>query len=440
MSKPTRDAELQRHAAAAAHRHIEGAMLPDLQLSFRLFAAHRRKVGAGWTFPEHSHSLYEINLVLDGVQLMQVEGTQREQRSGDLLWLLPGMKHASLGAAGGGTMEYMCLHFAVDDPWLRHQLNQLAGVHYRADSPLTAALRPALDAWLEAIRDANGEPQLVRLQTMSASFRLFAALSGYLTASRALGAAEPAAVRRGAGRRAGGAGRRAGGAGAQARGGGDARAAGARSGGRAGQASAGGARARGHGADERAAGAAEGAAQGGGTARGGTRPTGSAAAGAAGRAAAQAAAPGSAPAASAAQRPARNADGAPAAAHGKAARPLPTSASELAGRLAASIEALVLHAGEADADAAKRGIEQLARRLGYTAAHCSRVFQSAYGMSPRQYLSMVKLRQAKLLLMDSELSVEQVATRLGYHDVSQFSKQFKRWTNLSPSAYRQLSL
>uniref|UniRef100_A0A4Y8PUC8 HTH araC/xylS-type domain-containing protein n=1 Tax=Paenibacillus athensensis TaxID=1967502 RepID=A0A4Y8PUC8_9BACL len=118
---------------------------------------------------------------------------------------------------------------------------------------------------------------------------------------------------------------------------------------------------------------------------------------------------------------------------------MPASASELAGRLAASIEALVLHAGEADADAAKRGIEQLAQRLGYTAAHCSRVFQSAYGMSPRQYLSMVKLRQAKLLLMDSELSVEQVAVRLGYHDVSQFSKQFKRWTNLSPSAYRQLS-
>ncbi|TXK85576.1 helix-turn-helix transcriptional regulator [Paenibacillus sp. N3.4] len=84
-------------------------------------------------------------------------------------------------------------------------------------------------------------------------------------------------------------------------------------------------------------------------------------------------------------------------------------------------------------------MEQLAEYLGYSPTHCNRVFQKAYGISPRQYVSMIKLRKGKLLLMDPALSIEQIADQLGYRDLSQFSKQFKRWTTMSPTAYRHLS-
>ena len=77
--------------------------------------------------------------------------------------------------------------------------------------------------------------------------------------------------------------------------------------------------------------------------------------------------------------------------------------------------------------------------MGYSPAHCQRVFRQAYGMSPRQYMTLLKLNHAKRLLQDPTRSIEQISETLGYRDVSQFSKQFKRWMNLSPSAYRQLS-
>ncbi|MNC59455.1 DNA-binding transcriptional regulator AraC [compost metagenome] len=60
-------------------------------------------------------------------------------------------------------------------------------------------------------------------------------------------------------------------------------------------------------------------------------------------------------------------------------------------------------------------------------------------MSPRQYLSDLIIRHAKLLLLDNSLSVEAIAHRLGYRDVSHFSKQFKRWTGLPPMGYRRLT-
>ncbi|MNR15266.1 HTH-type transcriptional activator Btr [compost metagenome] len=84
-------------------------------------------------------------------------------------------------------------------------------------------------------------------------------------------------------------------------------------------------------------------------------------------------------------------------------------------------------------------ITDIAKQLGYSPTHCNRVFHKAYGISPRQYLSTIILRQAKLMLMDPTLSIEYISDQLGYKDLSQFSKQFKRWTNLSPTAYRHLS-
>ncbi len=86
----------------------------------------------------------------------------------------------------------------------------------------------------------------------------------------------------------------------------------------------------------------------------------------------------------------------------------------------------------------KQGIAGIARELGYSPAYCARLFKSVYGVSPRQYLSTVKLREAQLLLLNRELTMEQLAERLGFRDAAHFSKQFKRWTKLSPSEYRHM--
>jgi AraC-like DNA-binding protein/quercetin dioxygenase-like cupin family protein len=113
--------------------------------------------------------------------------------------------------------------------------------------------------------------------------------------------------------------------------------------------------------------------------------------------------------------------------------------NRLASRIADQLAKLVEERQSADqADAAHGGIADISRELGYSVAYCNRVFKGVFGMSPRQYLSTLLLREAKLMLLNRQLTIDVISERLGYRDVSQFSKQFKRWTNVSPSQFRQM--
>lgn len=82
-------------------------------------------------------------------------------------------------------------------------------------------------------------------------------------------------------------------------------------------------------------------------------------------------------------------------------------------------------------------ISQLAKFFGYSRSYLCRLFRSVFGMSPRRYLSMVKLHQARHELLNPNQSMEQIADKLGFQDGAHFSKQFKRWTGTSPTEYRQ---
>ncbi|MEG0341612.1 MAG: AraC family transcriptional regulator ligand-binding domain-containing protein [Acinetobacter sp.] len=50
----------------------------------------------------------------------------------------------------------------------------------------------------------------------------------------------------------------------------------------------------------------------------------------------------------------------------------------------------------------------------------------------------VRKEQAERLLQQQRLSIQDVAHRLGYADISHFSRAFKKWTNLTPTFYREV--
>lgn len=81
-------------------------------------------------------------------------------------------------------------------------------------------------------------------------------------------------------------------------------------------------------------------------------------------------------------------------------------------------------------------IQQLAERFHMSRNHLSRVFSKVYGMSPRRYLSLLQMRKAKELLIHTPMSVERIAEELGFASLSHFSRQFKRWTGVSPKQFR----
>ncbi|QHW35317.1 AraC family transcriptional regulator [Paenibacillus rhizovicinus] len=82
-------------------------------------------------------------------------------------------------------------------------------------------------------------------------------------------------------------------------------------------------------------------------------------------------------------------------------------------------------------------IEKLSRSLGYHRTHLSKMFKQVTGVSPMQFLLKVRMERAKELLNEQHhLSIDQVASSVGYPDALYFSKQFRKTFGCSPSEYR----
>lgn len=74
--------------------------------------------------------------------------------------------------------------------------------------------------------------------------------------------------------------------------------------------------------------------------------------------------------------------------------------------------------------------------------HCSTVtltehFRREFGMTIFSYLNNKRLKQAERLLLESELSISEVAEESGFSDANYFFRQFKAQYGISPSAYRK---
>jgi AraC family transcriptional regulator, transcriptional activator of pobA len=116
----------------------------------------------------------------------------------------------------------------------------------------------------------------------------------------------------------------------------------------------------------------------------------------------------------------------------------PLSTNILAKRIAARIEQIAADpARRATVADAQQHIKHIAAELHISTSHCNRVFRQAFGFSPRRYLSQIKLQAAKTMLRQSDMTIDRIASDLGYRDVAQFSRQFKRWTGQSPTQYKK---
>lgn len=83
-------------------------------------------------------------------------------------------------------------------------------------------------------------------------------------------------------------------------------------------------------------------------------------------------------------------------------------------------------------------LADLAIALSVSQYHLSHIFTSYYGVSPFQYLIMRRIDEAKRMLFGSQLLVKEIANRVGYDSVSNFSAQFKRQVGISPTRFREV--
>lgn len=83
------------------------------------------------------------------------------------------------------------------------------------------------------------------------------------------------------------------------------------------------------------------------------------------------------------------------------------------------------------------GMDAIALRCGISRASLYTKFKKATGVSPRQYREYAILRRAIPLLESLDLSIAEIAERIGMPDQYYFSTRFRKFSGFSPREYRR---
>lgn len=81
--------------------------------------------------------------------------------------------------------------------------------------------------------------------------------------------------------------------------------------------------------------------------------------------------------------------------------------------------------------------QDMARQANMSLAHFHHLFKDTMGCSPMNYLKKVRIEQGEIYLLNSDLTLTEIADRTGFSNQFHFCREFKKKTGLPPSAYRQ---
>ena len=82
-------------------------------------------------------------------------------------------------------------------------------------------------------------------------------------------------------------------------------------------------------------------------------------------------------------------------------------------------------------------IARIADVVGISERQLERLFESAFGKKPSEFYMEIRLKQARLLLFQSTMPLEQVAETTGFSSPGHFSRAFKTRYGESPSTARR---
>lgn len=81
-------------------------------------------------------------------------------------------------------------------------------------------------------------------------------------------------------------------------------------------------------------------------------------------------------------------------------------------------------------------IAVMAVKLNLSTSRLRHLFKKEFGISPGSFLKLVRLRRAEQLLLNSFLSVKEIACLVGLSDVSHFVRNYKAAYGKTPSETR----
>ncbi len=86
---------------------------------------------------------------------------------------------------------------------------------------------------------------------------------------------------------------------------------------------------------------------------------------------------------------------------------------------------------------ARQRVADYANALNVSPNHLNKIVKHATGKSPSRWIDETLVLEARVLLYQTNLSIQQVAAEIGIFDASYFSRMFKKYEGVTPKVFRQ---
>lgn len=80
--------------------------------------------------------------------------------------------------------------------------------------------------------------------------------------------------------------------------------------------------------------------------------------------------------------------------------------------------------------------KDIADMLNYHEYHLNRIFKKHMGVTIHHYIIQIRVMEAKKLLLNTEMTLSEIAEETGFNCITHFSTQFKKLTDYTPLQYR----
>ena len=82
-------------------------------------------------------------------------------------------------------------------------------------------------------------------------------------------------------------------------------------------------------------------------------------------------------------------------------------------------------------------LAEVARECGLSVSHFARAFRQSVGTPPYRWMQQQRIEGAKVMLLETALTILEIAHRSGFADQSSFTKTFSRLVGTSPAGWRR---